>query len=246
MKILFLLLITTLLAFSSEKRLILGTYSQEKHATNAFKQVHTFINQNHSLKTFLALNHLNTQIEKIDDYNVLSIKTFTSDKKLFYVLSKFQKSYPDLYVLPPYKDPIITVQKVSVKPIQKETLKAEIIKPIAPKEAITVEKPLVVKSLKVDTPPVAPIVTQEVEEEEVIPKTIEPTYSNVITKPKIDTMSLEDDILLEEEIDDTFDTTNLFNYQIAITIIIAIILIMILFNTLIKLRNSSKKKKDIM
>ncbi len=253
MKIIFFLFVTALLAFSSEKKIILGTYTHPQYASKALAKAKNLIDKDAALKIFMDLNHLNIQIEKIDAYNVVSIKSFTNNKELFYVLSKFEKNYADVYVLPPYKGSVkqkkhlpkqtplpkqaqiakkevpIKVQKVLTK--VKETLQHEETKPIVTHKPKPVQK--VEKKVKVEKKEV---------EKEVAVHIPEPAYNELSTS----TETLQDDAALEKEINDSYDTTSLFNYQIAITIIIAIILLMILFNTLMKLRQSSKKKNNDM
>jgi len=247
MKIIFFLFVTALLAFSSEKKIILGTYTHAQYASNALEKAKKLIEKDSALKIFMGLNNLSIQIEKIDAYNVISIKTFTNNKELFYVLAKFEKNYADVYVLPPYKGsvrhkkPQTTKKEIPLKVQQvQKTLKTE--KMIEHKE----KKPIVVAKHK----PMQKVekkvkIEKKVEKKEVEKKvtlqTPEPAYSELSTSE-----ILKEDAALEKEINDSYDTTNLFNYQIAITIIIAIILLMILFNTLMKLRKSSKKKNNDM
>lgn len=230
MKSILLFLFTVTLAFSSERKMILGTYSQINHASNALVKANHLLDTDHALKIFMDLNHLSIQIDKIDNYNVVSVKTFTNNKELFYVLAKFNKHYPDLYVLPPYKS--MTTHKSSVK--SKIKIKKEKIAPVVVKEIEPAKK------------------IEEIKKEEVNITTKEPKFDEVpkkkIVKAKVIVIEaipeiIENDILPDEEIDGTFNKTNLFNYQIAITIIIAVILLMILINTIIKLRNSSKREK---
>ena len=233
MKFILLFLLTVTLAFSSEKKIILGTYSQTNHASNALIKANHLIDTDHALKIFMDLNHLSVQIDKIDNYHVVSVKTFINNKALFYVLAQFNKHYPDLYVLPPYKGMAIHKSNIKSKiKVNKEKTAPVVVKAIEPAKEI--KKEVVIAKEKVN------IKTKEPEFNEVPKKKI--VKAKVIVIEAIPEV-IEDDILLDEEIDGTFNKTNLFNYQIAITIIIAVILLMILINTIIKLRNSSKREK---
>jgi hypothetical protein len=258
MKYIFLFLLTATLAFSSEKKIILGTYANANHSANTLKRVNSIIEKDHKLKIFMDLNHLSVQVDKIEQYNAVSIKTFKSYKTLLYVMSKFKKHYSDLYILPPYVD---TATKV------KSTVVVKKDKKIATKQAVKISKKtiVVVPKIKEEVAKVLPK-KQEVLKSVVAVQTTEPAFNDVVVsekkhivktvveeevvvekevvvKEEVPENFAEDDLLSDEEIGETFDKNSLFNYQIVITIIIAIILLLILINTIIKLRRSSKKEQ---
>jgi len=235
MKFILLFLLTITLAFSNEKKIILGTYSQTNHASKALAKANHIIDTDSALKIFMDLNHLSVQIDKIEHYNVITVKTLFTNKELFYVLDKLHKYYPDLYVLPPYKGTIIHKSSLQTK-VKKEKALPVVVKVIEPAKKIMKEK----KIIPLEEPKVIVFhEKKELPEKKIVQVEEKPKVIVAETIPEV----VEDDALLDKEIDDTYNKTNLFNYQIAITIIIAVILLLILINTIIKMRHSSKKEK---
>ncbi len=243
MKYILLFLLTVTLAFSSEKKIILGTYANAKYSANTLERVNNLIDKDQSLKIFMNLNHLNVQVDKIGLYNVVSIKPFTDYQQLLYVMSKFEKHYSDLYVLPPYKDNSIHTNVAKPIVVAKPTVvvKTEKKPVVVPKVE---KKPIeVVKKIQEAVKPVVAIKTTEPVFQDVAVKQKKLVIKEKVVEEETPENFAEDNLLIEEEIDDTFDKKDFFNYQIAITIVIAIILLLILINTIIKLRHSSKKEK---
>jgi len=206
MKIFFLFLLTVSLAFSNDKKIILGSYLQEINSSRALDKVQKIIQKDEVLQKLIKINHLSVQIEKLGQYHVISLKTVTNYVQLLRTMKAFRKYYTDLYALPPYQSatPKLKTVKHIIEKVEKKPQKV-IQKTVVKKKATLLEKKVL--------------------------KEKEPETFN------------EDDLLIEDELTETYDEDNLINYQIAITIIIAIILLLILINTIIKLRRSSQKEK---
>ena len=103
MKYLLFLLLTITLAFSSEKKIILGSYVKEMNSSNTLTQVQKIVLEDTTLKKLIEMNNLTIQVEKLGKYNVVSVKPFTSYVQLLRTMKALRKYYNDLYVLPPYQ-----------------------------------------------------------------------------------------------------------------------------------------------
>jgi len=220
MKILFLFLLTLTLAFSSEKKIILGSYVKEMNSSNTLSQVQKIIEEDAILKNLISINNLTVQVEKLGQYNVVSVTTLTNYTQLLRTMKALRKYYADLYVLPPYgvvETPTIVHKIVETKEptlIAKETPTQEDIPKEVPKQV----------------EPIVEQVVAEVKKEEVIPQ---PSI-------KDDTQASIHSIFEQEE--EPLVQKTLFTTQVMITIAIAIILLLVLIGIIFKVSRSKKEE----
>ena len=142
-KLFYLLTIIILLqvdTFAYAKKIVLASIKNEKRADLFSKQVIKVIEKDKKLSQIFKINNISVSKNKINKYNVISIKVFQDKKILLKTLKIIRKKYKDAYI----QDTLAPISKKSTLPIKKiikkDNKKKKEVKKIKTKEVKTKEK----------------------------------------------------------------------------------------------------------
>nr|WP_321267041.1 hypothetical protein [uncultured Sulfurimonas sp.] len=167
MKLVFLMLTLTVMLFSNEKQIIVGSFVQDNYASNALVRLNNRILNDEKLSKLIDKNSIQTELKKMGEYNAVSLFPFTSYVQLLRTLRALEKYYDDAYVLDNGQKIEIAevIVRKEIEEIEEEKPKAieEAIKEII--EDVKVKESEVHEEVKVEKPKVQESESQEIKEE---------------------------------------------------------------------------------
>lgn len=150
MKVIFLILLFSTMLFSTDRQIIVGSFSQEKYAQKHMEELNNYIANDNRLKKQLKKYAIRTVLKKIGSYYVIALLPTSSYKQLYRILYLIESYYDDAYVLelPSSKKIAIEIPvepmpvMAEIEEVKKERVEKniEIIK--APKKKIKAQEPI--------------------------------------------------------------------------------------------------------
>ncbi|MDD2566634.1 MAG: response regulator [Thiovulaceae bacterium] len=185
----FLLLLSFLAVFvhAMQSRLVIGTYSSERNAHNAEKELQNFIGEDANFRLFVTSNKLTTNVLEYGKYYIVALEPFDDVVLERFALSKLIVRYDGTYVLPltegSHKKSTLAQNSTVVAPA----------KTVAPKivdtneEVYLGEDPILVKEPSLEELPVkteeskaqsAQIIASQKKKEDIVTQTSQTTKQN--------------------------------------------------------------------
>jgi CheY-like chemotaxis protein len=185
----FLLLLSFLAVFvhAMQSRLVIGTYSSERNAHNAEKELQNFIGEDANFKLFVTSNKLTTNVLEYGKYYIVALEPFDDVVLERFALSKLIVRYDGTYVLP------LTEGSPKKSTLAQNSTVVAPAKTVAPKivdtneEVYLGEDPILVKEPSLEELPVkteeskaqsAQIIASQKKKEDIVTQTSQTTKQN--------------------------------------------------------------------